>query len=161
MDGGKPAKFYFNSGPAHKSYPAEKIEISKAAPVCLGISEKANVRTIYKYIHPEGVKSCQIVMGMTVLQPNSVWNTMPCHTHDRRMEVYLYWEMEKDDVVFHLMGDPWETRHLVVRNEEAVISPSWSIHSGVGTRNYTFIWGMVGENQIFNDMDHVSMEDLK
>ncbi|NLW25278.1 MAG: 5-dehydro-4-deoxy-D-glucuronate isomerase [Clostridia bacterium] len=161
VDNNNPAKFYFNSGPAHKTYPTEKIEISKVMANRLGTPEKGNVRTIYKYIHPDGVKSCQLVMGMTVLEPNSLWNTMPCHTHERRMEVYLYWEMGADDVVFHLMGEPTETRHVVVRNEEAVISPSWSIHSGVGTKNYTFIWGMVGENQLFDDMDHVPMQELR
>ena len=127
----------------------------------MGSLEESNQRTIYKYIHPMGVKSCQLVMGMTILEPGSVWNTMPSHTHDRRMEVYLYFNMDKDSVVFHYMGEPSETRHLVVRNEEAVISPSWSIHAGCGTRNYTFIWGMVGENQVFADQDPVAMDDLK
>ncbi|NLT95975.1 MAG: 5-dehydro-4-deoxy-D-glucuronate isomerase [Clostridia bacterium] len=161
MDDSNPAKFYFNSGPAHMTYPTEKIEIKNVTANRLGSPEGANVRTIYKYIHPDGVKSCQLVMGMTVLEPNSIWNTMPCHTHDRRMEVYLYWEMDEDGVVFHLMGEPAQTRHIVVRNEEAVISPNWSIHSGVGTKRYTFIWGMVGENQQFDDMDHVPMADLR
>lgn len=156
-----PAKFYINSAPAHKTYPTEKIEISKAEPAKMGSLEESNQRTIYKYIHPMGVKSCQLVMGMTILEPGSVWNTMPSHTHDRRMEVYLYFNMAKDSVVFHYMGEPSETRHLVVRNEEAVISPSWSIHAGCGTRNYTFIWGMVGENQVFADQDPVAMDDLK
>lgn len=156
-----PAKFYFNSAPAHKAYPIQKIEISKAEPVHLGSLNESNERTIYKYIHPQGVKSCQLVMGMTILEPGSVWNTMPCHTHDRRMEVYLYFNLPDDAVVFHYMGEPNETRHIVVRNEEAVISPSWSIHSGCGTRNYTFIWGMVGENQTFTDMDAVPMKEIK
>ena len=158
---GNPAKFYFNSAPAHQSYPIEKIEISKAEPAKLGSLAESNQRTIYKYIHPMGVKSCQLVMGMTILEPGSVWNTMPCHTHDRRMEVYLYFNMAEDAVVFHYMGEPGETRHIVARNEEAVISPSWSIHSGCGTRNYTFIWGMAGENQVFTDMDAVLIKDLK
>jgi len=160
-DRDKPAKFYINSTPAHKAYPTEKIDISKAEPAQMGSQEEANRRTIYKYIHPMGVKSCQLVMGMTILEPGSVWNTMPGHTHDRRMEVYLYFDMAPDSVVFHYMGEPTETRHIVVRNEEAVISPSWSIHSGCGTRNYTFIWGMAGENQIFADQDPVSMDLLR
>jgi 4-deoxy-L-threo-5-hexosulose-uronate ketol-isomerase len=160
-DENTPAKFYINSAPAHKAYPIEKIEISKAEPVKLGSLEESNQRTIYKYIHPQGAKSCQLVMGMTILEPGSVWNTMPCHTHDRRMEVYLYFNIPDDAVVFHYMGEPTETRHIVVRNEEAVISPSWSIHSGCGTRNYTFIWGMVGENQVFTDMDGVSIKKIR
>lgn len=160
-DANNPAKFYFNSAPAHMAYPIEKIEISKAEPARMGSLAEANQRTIYKYIHPLGVKSCQLVMGMTILELGSVWNTMPCHTHDRRMEVYLYFNMPEDAVVFHYMGQPTETRHIVMRNEEAVISPSWSIHSGCGTRNYTFIWGMVGENQVFADQDFVNMKDLK
>jgi 4-deoxy-L-threo-5-hexosulose-uronate ketol-isomerase len=157
----QPAKFYLNSAPAHHPYPTVKIEISKAEPNRLGSKLECNERTIYKYIHPQGVQSCQLVMGMTILEPGSVWNTMPCHTHDRRMEVYLYFNMEAEATVFHLMGEPGETRHIVMRNEEAVISPSWSIHAGVGTKNYTFIWGMVGENQTFSDMDPVAIDDLK
>lgn len=160
-DSNNPAKFYFNSAPAHKSYPIRKIEISKAEPAKMGSLEQSNQRTIYKYIHPQGAESCQLVMGMTILEPGSVWNTMPCHTHDRRMEVYLYFNMSEDALVFHYMGEPTETRHIVMRNEQAVISPSWSIHSGCGTRNYTFIWGMVGENQVFSDMDAITVKDLK
>ncbi len=160
-DPANPAKFYFNSAPAHKAYPVEKIEISRAQPAKMGSLEQSNQRTIYKYIHPEGVKSCQLVMGMTILEPGSVWNTMPCHTHDRRMEVYLYFNIPEDGVVFHYMGEPAETRHIVMANEQAVISPSWSIHSGCGTRNYTFIWGMVGENQVFSDMDAVPIKELR
>lgn len=156
-----PAKFYFNSTPAHMTYPTEKIEIGKAEPAKMGSLASSNERTIYKYIHPQGVKSCQLVMGMTILETGSVWNTMPCHTHDRRMEVYLYFDLPEDAIVFHYMGKPDETRHIVVRNEEAVISPSWSIHSGCATRNYTFIWGMAGENQVFSDMDAVQMSQLK
>lgn len=156
-----PSKFYFNSAPAHMTYPIQKIEISKAEPAKMGSLETSNARTIYKYIHPAGVKSCQLVMGMTILEPGSVWNTMPCHTHDRRMEVYLYFNIPEEAIVFHYMGEPSETRHIVVRNEEAVISPSWSIHSGCATQNYTFIWGMVGENQVFSDMDAVAMKDIK
>jgi 4-deoxy-L-threo-5-hexosulose-uronate ketol-isomerase len=160
-DRNSPAKFYFNSAPAHHTYDTVKISISDAKKVNLGSPDKSNVRTIYQFIHPEVMKSCQLVMGLTILEQNNMWNTMPCHTHDRRMEVYLYFDFPEDQVVFHLMGESSETRHIVVRKEQAVISPSWSIHSGVGTSSYTFIWGMVGENQTFTDMDHVKMSDLK
>jgi 4-deoxy-L-threo-5-hexosulose-uronate ketol-isomerase len=160
-DSEKTAKFYFNSAPAHKEYPMEKINISDAEPEHLGSLEQSNKRTIYKYVHPAVCQSCQLSMGMTILEPNNVWNTMPCHTHERRMEVYMYFDMPEDGLVFHLMGKPEETRHIVMKNEQAVISPSWSIHSGVGTANYTFIWGMVGENQVFSDMDHINNCDLK
>ena len=161
VDALHPAKFYLNSTPAHQTYPTVKISINEATPAHLGSIATSNERTIYKYIHPQGVQSCQLVMGLTMLKPNNMWNTMPCHTHNRRSEVYFYFDMPEDGVVFHLMGEPQETRHLVVRNEQALISPSWSIHSGVGTSNYTFIWGMAGENQIFDDMDMVSMKDLR
>jgi 4-deoxy-L-threo-5-hexosulose-uronate ketol-isomerase len=160
-DRNDPARFYFNSAPAHAAYPAVKLSLNDAQRLDLGDPVKANVRTIYQFVHPKVLKSCQLVMGLTILAPGSNWNTMPCHTHDRRMEVYLYFDMPEDTVVFHLMGEPKETRHLVVRNEQAVISPSWSIHSGVGTGSYTFIWGMVGENQTFTDMDDVPMSILK
>ncbi|MBP1565489.1 MAG: 5-dehydro-4-deoxy-D-glucuronate isomerase [Oscillospiraceae bacterium] len=163
-DESKPAKFYFNSTPAHKSYPTVLITLDDIKPenkVELGSLEGSNHRVINKYILPGQVESCQLVMGMTSLKPGSVWNTMPCHTHDRRMEVYLYFELSDDAVVFHYMGEPQETRHLVMRNEEAVISPSWSIHSASGTQAYTFIWGMAGENQAFDDMDAVAMTDLR
>ncbi len=153
-------RFYLVSAPAHEAHPTVFIPIEKANPKKLGSPESLNVRTIYQYVHPAVCKSCQLVMGMTVLEPGSVWNTMPCHTHERRMEVYFYFDMKPDTLVFHLHGQPEETRHLVVRNEEAVISPSWSIHSGVATGPYTFIWGMAGENQTFDDMDHVSMDTL-
>ncbi len=155
------AKFYMNCAPAHKAYPIVKISRADSEPVHLGSAEKSNTRTIYKYIHPDGVKSCQLVMGVTLLEPNNIWNTMPVHTHDRRMEAYFYFSLPEDEVVFHLMGDPTETRHIVVRNEQSVLSPSWSIHSGVGTNNYSFIWGMVGENQTFTDMDNVEMSVLR
>ncbi|HIF9501198.1 TPA: 5-dehydro-4-deoxy-D-glucuronate isomerase [Photobacterium damselae] len=157
----QPARFYLNCAPAHHAYPTRKITREDAAPETLGNQENCNVRTIYKYLHPAVLPTCQLLMGMTELAPGSLWNTMPCHTHERRMEVYLYFDMNQDNVVFHYMGEPQETRHLVVRNEQAVISPSWSIHSGVGTAAYTFIWGMVGENQTFHDMDHVAISDLK
>ncbi len=160
-DGSKPAKFYFNSAPAHKTYPTVLIKPEDCVTVELGSLEQSNHRVIRKYILPGQVESCQLVMGMTSLKPGSVWNTMPCHTHDRRMEVYLYFDMPEDALVFHYMGEPSETRHIVMRNEEAVISPSWSIHSGSGTQAYTFIWGMVGENQAFDDMDAAAMSDIK
>ncbi|MBO9605206.1 MAG: 5-dehydro-4-deoxy-D-glucuronate isomerase [Paenibacillaceae bacterium] len=160
-DPASPARFYLNSTPAHKQYPTAKSPISEATPQHLGSINTSNERTIYKYIHEAGIQSCQLVMGMTLLKPGNMWNTMPCHTHNRRAEVYFYFEMPEDGVVFHMMGEPQETRHLVVRNEQAVISPSWSIHSGVGTSNYTFIWGMAGENQVFADMDPVAMQELR
>lgn len=159
-DSNNPAKFYLNSGPAHRSYPTVKINIKDANPVKLGSDAELNKRTIYQFVHPNVCQSCQLVMGMTILEEGSVWNTMPAHTHDRRMEVYLYFDMDEDAMVFHLLGEPHETRHIVMRNEEATISPSWSIHSGVGTKKYTFIWGMVGENQTFTDMDHIDNKDL-
>ncbi|ABR47122.1 4-deoxy-L-threo-5-hexosulose-uronate ketol-isomerase [Alkaliphilus metalliredigens QYMF] len=160
VDPGKPAKFYINSAPAHASYPTVKINVKDASPVKLGSKEELNQRTIYQYVHPNVCQSCQLLMGMTILEDGSVWNTMPCHTHDRRMEVYFYFDMDDDAMVFHMTGEPKETRHIIMRNEEAVISPSWSIHSGVGTKKYTFIWGMVGENQTFTDMDHINNKDL-
>jgi len=156
-----PAKFYLNSAPAHTTYPTVKINIADANPVKLGDAKSLNVRTIFQYVHPAVCKSCQLLMGLTMLEEGSVWNTMPTHTHDRRMEVYVYFDMEEQTRVFHMMGEPSETRHLIMKNEEAVISPSWSIHSGVATGKYTFIWGMVGENQTFTDMDHIAMEDLR
>lgn len=161
LDPKNPAKFYINSAPAHQSCPVVKIDIHKANPVRLGSEETLNRRTIYQYVHPAVCKSCQLVMGLTVLEPGSVWNTMPAHTHERRMEVYFYFDLAPDARVFHLMGKPEETRHIVVGNEQAVISPSWSIHSGVGTGSYTFIWGMAGENQTFDDMDIVPMAALR
>jgi len=160
-DPDNPAKFYLNCAPAHANYPTAAVSFKEAEPVEMGEAEQSNKRTIRKYIHPDGVKSCQLVMGMTTLETGSVWNTMPVHTHQRRMEAYFYFGMPDDQVVFHFMGEPTETRHIVVRNEEAVLSPSWSIHSGAGTSNYTFIWGMVGENQTFTDMDAVPMGEIK
>ncbi len=160
-DAAKPAAFYVVSYPAHTTYPTRHAKIADAEPVHLGTAESSNARTIYKCIHPDGIQSCQLVMGFTVLESGSVWNTMPAHTHARRMEVYMYCGLADDDRVFHLMGEPGETRHVVMRNREAVISPSWSIHAGIGTKAYTFIWCMGGENQAFNDMDAVAMEDLR
>ncbi len=160
----EPAKFYFNSAPAHMTYPTVFIDPDKDIlpenKKELGSLENANHRVINKYILPGQVETCQLEMGITSLKPGSVWNTMPCHTHDRRMEVYMYFEVPENDIVFHYMGEPTETRHIVMRNEEAVISPSWSIHSASATHAYSFIWGMVGENQDFDDMDHVDMKDL-
>jgi 4-deoxy-L-threo-5-hexosulose-uronate ketol-isomerase len=160
-DENSPAKFYFCSAPAHHSYPTKRVTLEDAKQVHLGSRKESNQRIIYQYVHPAVLQSCQLVMGMTILEPENVWNTMPCHTHDRRMEVYMYFDLPEDAVVFHLFGEPAETRHIVMRNEQAVIMPSWSIHSGVGTTNYTFIWGMVGENQTFTDMDHVPMDVLR
>ena len=171
LDPKKPAKFYLNSAPAHMTYPTVLIKregtagegevvIKPENKKELGTLEDANHRTINKYILPGQVESCQLEMGLTHLEPGSIWNTMPCHTHDRRMEVYLYFDMEPDAFVMHFMGEPTETRHIIMRNEQAVISPSWSIHSGAGSRAYTFILGMVGENQDFDDMDDVRNEDL-
>ena len=159
-DENDPAKFYVSSCPAHTTYPTVKIDITKANKRPLGTVEECNKRVINQYIHPAVLKTCQLSMGLTQLDPGSNWNTMPCHTHDRRMEVYLYLDMGENDVVFHMMGEPTETRHIIMHNEEAVISPSWSIHSGVGTRNYSFIWAMCGENQDFDDMDHIQTKDL-
>ncbi|MFC1765524.1 5-dehydro-4-deoxy-D-glucuronate isomerase [Planctomycetota bacterium] len=160
-DAQQPAKFYLLSYPAHAEYPTSHIKQSEAEPVKLGTIEGSNKRTIYKLIHPAGVKSCQLVMGFTVMEPGCVWNTMPPHTHERRMEVYFYFDIPADVRVFHLMGRPAETRHLVVADGQAVISPSWSLHSGVGTGAYTFCWGMGGENQAFDDMDHLNIDQLK
>lgn len=161
VDRENPAKLYINSVPAHKEYETVKIDIEKANPVRLGDNKTLNKRTIYQYVHPNVCESCQLLMGLTMLEPGNAWNTMPCHTHERRMEVYFYFDMEEDTRVFHLMGEPKETRHLVVKDEECVISPSWSIHAGVGTSNYTFIWGMCGENKTFDDMDNIPMDILR
>ncbi len=161
VNAAQPAKLYFNSAPAHCHHPNKKITLAEASPETLGAPETSNRRTIHKFIVPSVLPTCQLLMGMTQLEPGSLWNTMPCHTHDRRMEVYFYFDMPANGVVFHMMGEPTETRHLVVRNEQAVISPSWSLHSGVGTQAYTFIWGMVGENQVFADMDHIAMTTLR
>ena len=156
-----PARFYLNSAPAHRACPTRRVTQREAARQTLGDATTANRRTIYKLLVPGVVETCQLTMGMTVLEPGSVWNTFPTHTHERRMEVYFYFDLPPDAAVVHLCGRPDETRHIVVRNEQAVISPSWSIHSGVGTQAYTFIWGMVGENQVFDDMDHVRTADLR
>lgn len=171
IDAANPAKFYFNSTPAHKTYPTVLIKregeagedvviVKDENKVELGTLEQSNHRVICKYILPGQVESCQLVMGMTSLKPGSVWNSMPCHTHDRRMEVYLYFNLPEDAYVMHYMGEPQETRHIVMHNEQAVISPSWSIHAGSGTQAYTFIWGMAGENKDFGDMDNIQNQEL-
>lgn len=156
-----PSKFYGVSGNAHQTYPIVKINISTANPDRLGDNANSNKRTIYKFIDPSVCQSCQLLMGMTILEPNNMWNTMPAHTHDRRSEVYLYFDMQPTTRVFHMMGQPSETRHLLIANEQVAISPPWSIHAGVGTSNYTFIWAMLGDNQNYGDMDMIAMEDLK
>ncbi|MRT26344.1 5-dehydro-4-deoxy-D-glucuronate isomerase [Enterobacteriaceae bacterium RIT697] len=160
-DANHPAKFYYNSAPAHTHYPDKKITLAEAVKATLGDAATSNRRTINKFIVPDVLPTCQLTMGLTRLDDGNLWNTMPCHTHERRMEVYFYFDMADDSAVFHMMGQPQETRHLLVHNEQAVISPSWSIHAGVGTQRYTFIWGMVGENQVFDDMDHVAISALR
>ncbi len=149
------------SYPAHITHLTAHIKRASAEAVELGSARDANQRTIFKYIHPKGIASCQLVMGFTELKEGSIWNTMPPHTHSRRTEVYLYFNVDPDACVFHMMGTPQETRHLVVKNGEAVISPSWSVHAGAGTRNYSFVWAMGGENQAFDDMDRVAIEELR
>jgi 4-deoxy-L-threo-5-hexosulose-uronate ketol-isomerase len=157
----EPARFYLLSGPAHMSYPNRKIAPEEADSVRLGTPEQCNVRVLCKYIHPDGVQSANLVMGVTTVEPGSVWNSFPpCHTHARRMEVYFYYDLDPEGVLFHMMGEPERTRHIVVRNEEAVISPSWSLHAGVATSDYRFIWGMVGDNQAFGDMDIIGADQL-
>lgn len=160
-DSAKPAKFYMVSAPAHCSYETKLIKIADAAKKPLGAMETSNKRVINQFIHPDVLKTCQLSMGMTVLEPGSVWNTMPAHTHERRMEVYMYFEVPENNVVFHMMGEGQETRHIVMQNEQAVISPSWSIHAGASTSNYTFIWAMGGENQAFDDMDTIPTTELR
>ena len=156
-----PAMFYFVSYPAHTEYSTKHIKFSQSTPVKLGSDEECNKRTIYKYIHPGTMPTCQLVMGLTELESGSVWNTMPAHTHQRRSEVYMYFNLKPDSFVLHLLGEPIETRHVIIRNQQAVLSTSWSMHAGCGTRNYSFIWAMGGENQEFDDMDHIQMKELK
>ena len=160
-DDSSPASFYLLSYPAHAAHPTTLIQTASQQPVSLGAAETANSRHISKLIHLEGVPSCQLVMGLTQLDTGSVWNTMPPHTHMRRSEVYLYFDLSPADRVIHLMGRPQETRHLVVADKQVVISPGWSIHAGVGTRNYKFCWGMGGENQVYTDMDPAPVTDLR
>jgi 4-deoxy-L-threo-5-hexosulose-uronate ketol-isomerase len=156
-----PAKFYMNSTPAHTAFPAKLITLEDAKHLHLGSLSESNERTINQYIHPDVLDTCQLSMGLTHLEEGSVWNTMPAHTHERRMEVYFYFDVPDDQVVFHFMGEPSQTRHIVMHNEEAVINPSWSIHAGSGTKNYTFIWSMAGENRTYSDQDHIKTTDLR
>jgi 4-deoxy-L-threo-5-hexosulose-uronate ketol-isomerase len=153
--------FYLLSAPAHTAYQTSFMGINDAAKVEAGNAATANLRTINKYIHAEGIKSCQLVMGLTILHPGSVWNTMPAHTHDRRMEVYFYFDLAEGQKIVHYMGEGDETRHIMMNNYDAVVSPPWSIHSGSGTSNYNFIWGMAGENLDYTDMDVISIRDLR
>lgn len=160
-DGPGGARFYLISTPAHETHPTRLARLKETAGLRLGGAEGSNDRTIYKYIHADEILSCQLVLGVTVLEPGSMWNTMPCHTHDRRTEVYLYFDLPADQRVVHLMGRPDETRNIIVANEQAVISPSWSVHTGFGTANYAFVWAMGGENQAFDDMDQVAVHELR
>jgi 4-deoxy-L-threo-5-hexosulose-uronate ketol-isomerase len=161
VDADDPALFYLLSSPAHAVHPVQFLSKEKALPTDMGAPETSNARTIYKYIHAEGIQSCQLVMGLTILKTGSVWNTMPAHTHTRRMEAYFYFDVPETQRVIHFMGLPSETRHLFVANHQAVVSPPWSIHSGCGTSNYSFIWGMAGENYSYTDMDMVNIADLR
>ncbi len=156
-----PSRFYVVSAPAHTAYPTTFVEAGGGNVRELGDPLTSNRRTINQYIHEGGIRSCQVVMGVTTLHPGSMWNTMPAHTHDRRTEAYLYFDLPTDARIVHIMGDPKETRHLVVANEEAVVSPSWSVHSGVGTASYSFVWAMAGENQSFDDMDGFAIADMR
>ena len=160
-DPANPAKFYMTSAPAHCTYPTKHIKFAESKHVPAGKAEDSNLRTINQYIHPDVLDTCQLSMGLTHLEPGSVWNTMPAHTHERRMEVYFYFEIPENQVVFHFMGEGDETRHIVMQNDEAVINPSWSIHSGAGTSNYTFIWAMCGENRTYTDQDWLNTADLR
>ena len=157
----KPASFYFVSYPAHKKYPTTHAGSTDAESTTLGAPADANRRTIHKYIHPGGIQSCQLVMGLTELEEGNVWNTMPPHTHQRRSEIYMYFDLPRDAAVFHVMGEPGKTRHIVMRDRQAILSPSWSVHTGVGTHAYKFIWSMGGENQVFGDMDGVDLENIR
>lgn len=160
-DGADPARFYLVSAPAHKVCKTTFISMKDANKRPCGAEETCNKRVINQFIHPDVLETCQLSMGLTQLAPGSVWNSMPCHTHERRMEIYTYFNIPEDNAVFHIMGQPQQTRHLVMRNFDAVISPSWSIHCGCGTSNYTFIWAMGGENQAFDDMDNIAVPDLR
>ncbi|HYE56773.1 MAG TPA: 5-dehydro-4-deoxy-D-glucuronate isomerase [Chitinophagaceae bacterium] len=157
----QPAVFFVLSAPAHTSYPSVLMSNQSASRVDLGEQQTANKRTIFKYIHKDGIESCQLVMGLTILHTGSIWNTMPPHTHDRRMEVYFYFDVPEGHRVFHYMGQPDETRHILIGDHQAVVSPPWSIHAGSGTSNYSFIWGMAGENMEFTDMDGIAITDIR
>jgi len=161
VNASEPAVFYILSTPAHRAYPTTLLKNNEAESGEMGSLETSNQRTIYRYIHKNGIQSCQLVMGLTILKQGSVWNTMPAHTHDRRMEAYFYFDVPENNVVFHFMGQPHETRHIVIKNWQAAVSPPWSIHSGSGTSNYGFIWGMGGENKEYSDMDGVAITDLR
>ncbi|WP_018899572.1 5-dehydro-4-deoxy-D-glucuronate isomerase [Rhizobium sp. 2MFCol3.1] len=161
VDAAKPAKFYLVSTPAHEVHPTVLLTRDKARHLTPGEAATANKRSIYQFIHPEVCQSCQLTMGFTMIDDGSVWNTMPAHTHDRRMEAYLYFDLEAEQRVFHFMGEPQQTRHILVASEQAIISPPWSIHSGAGTKNYSFIWAMAGDNKSFTDMDHIAIADLR
>lgn len=160
-DANNPADFFLLSSPAHMTYENRLMHKEEASPVDLGAMETSNKRTVYKYIHLDGIRSCQLVMGLTVLEKGSVWNSIPPHTHTRRTEVYFYFDVAEEQRVFHYMGEPEETRHIVMKNHEAVVSPPWSIHCGSGTSNYGFIWAMAGENQVYSDMDAVAVTEMK
>jgi len=160
-DSSKPAKFYMNSTPSHHAFPAKHIVFADAKHVKAGSADLSNARVINQYIHPDVLDTCQLSMGLTQIEKGSVWNTMPAHTHERRMEVYFYFDIPSDQTLFHFMGEPQQTRHVAMHNEQAVINPSWSIHSGAGTSNYTFIWSMCGENRTYTDMDGIKTEDLR
>lgn len=159
-DAKNPAKFYFLSCPAHAAYPMRMMKSSEAAPVNLGAQETSNKRTIYKFIHEGGIQSCQLVMGLTALEPGNVWNSFPSHTHWRRTEIYFYFDLGAN-ILSHFLGEPQQSRHMFLHNEDVALSPNWSMHFGVGSSNYKFIWGMAGENQVFNDMDAVNPLDLR
>lgn len=161
IDAARPAKFYLVSTPAHETHPTVLLTRDQARHLTPGEAATANKRSIYQFIHPEVCQSCQLTMGFTMIDDGSVWNTMPAHTHDRRMEAYLYFDLEADQRVFHFMGEAQETRHMLVASEQAIISPPWSIHSGAGTKNYSFIWAMAGDNKSFTDMDHIAIADLR
>lgn len=160
-DAAHPALFYLLSAPAHKEYPTTLYTKEQALPMTIGAPETSNHRTVYKYIHADGIDSCQLVMGLTILHNGSIWNTMPPHVHDRRAEIYLYFDVNENHGVMHFMGKPDETRHMWIRNHQAIISPPWSIHSGAGSASYSFIWGMGGENKDYTDMDFVDLKDLR
>ena len=160
-DPDSPAVFYLLSYPAHCSYPTALVRKAEASPVELGSAETCNRRTVCKYIHLEGTQSCQLVMGVTHLHSGSAWNTMPAHTHVRRSEIYMYFNLAEEGRIFHLVGPPEETRHIVMKNRDIVVSPGWSIHAGVGTQAYSFCWGMGGENQDYGDMDPVPLESVR
>ncbi|GAB3910280.1 5-dehydro-4-deoxy-D-glucuronate isomerase [Larkinella knui] len=157
----EPARFALISTPAHRTCPTAKLTSAEASPAEMGAQETANQRTIYKYIHADGLQSCQLVMGLTTLKSGSIWNTMPPHVHDRRMEAYIYFDIPENQRVFHFMGHPQETRHLLVASNQAILSPPWSIHAGAGTSSYSFIWAMAGENYTFTDMDFVPVNDIR